>query len=570
MLNPEWPNQLFQKSKALRAASPNKKDVLFLVLFWALVFIPGLGMRDPWPADEPRFALAAKQMVETGQWFFPARGDEFYSDKPPVFMWSIAVFYALTGNLKLSFLLPSTFAALIVILLVYDLGRRLWNREIGLASAGSLFVFVQFVIQGKSAQIDMMVTMWITVALYGMVRYLLLGHSLLYYLGGSLCMGLGIITKGVGFLPIFLLIPHGVAMWRRMEPRNTKAKGTLLWAPLMMLLGVSLWFVPMLLLVHFSQDPSLLAYRDDILFRQTADRYLKAWHHIKPFWYFVLEVMPWAWLPFSLLIVNFARPWIRNMKRGDNRTWTLVLWCLTVLLFFSLTKGKRGVYILPMVPAFALLLGSVQAEVFHSRKVQAYFRILGVFFGSVFLGLGAFLLFGSETLKAKHLKDMSFQVPVVLIGSVLLLGVVLIVLSVLRWKNRFRGQHAILISFMLIWLTLSTIIWPTLNPIRSPRQMMADIQAMLGPDDELGMVSWKEQLLLYTHVDHRTFGFKKAHDDQLEECLAWLSENPEKRWLLINGTDDLSLGPFEAKEALFYKNMHKRDWYLFRASQLPN
>jgi hypothetical protein len=48
-----------------------------------LLIFTGIGLRDPWPADEPKFALIAKEIVETGQWFFPARGQELHPDKPP-------------------------------------------------------------------------------------------------------------------------------------------------------------------------------------------------------------------------------------------------------------------------------------------------------------------------------------------------------------------------------------------------------------------------------------------------------------------------------------------------------
>ena len=77
---------------------PNYTFWLF-VLASVLIFI-GIGLRDPWPADEPRFTQVAKEMVETGQWFFPARAEEFYPDKPPVFMWTIAFFFALFGLLS--------------------------------------------------------------------------------------------------------------------------------------------------------------------------------------------------------------------------------------------------------------------------------------------------------------------------------------------------------------------------------------------------------------------------------------------------------------------------------------
>ncbi len=59
-------------------------------IFWGMALLMigvGLGLRDPWPADEPRFALVAKQMVESGDWLFPHRGHELYADKPPMLMW---------------------------------------------------------------------------------------------------------------------------------------------------------------------------------------------------------------------------------------------------------------------------------------------------------------------------------------------------------------------------------------------------------------------------------------------------------------------------------------------------
>ena len=71
----------------------------WLVGLTLIALFAGIGLRAPWPADEPRFAQVAREMVESGQWLFPTRGGEFYPDKPPVFMWLIALFYQLTGQL---------------------------------------------------------------------------------------------------------------------------------------------------------------------------------------------------------------------------------------------------------------------------------------------------------------------------------------------------------------------------------------------------------------------------------------------------------------------------------------
>ena len=45
-----------------------------LLAFAVLLIGAGIGLRDPWPADEPRFALIAREMVATGQWLFLRSG----------------------------------------------------------------------------------------------------------------------------------------------------------------------------------------------------------------------------------------------------------------------------------------------------------------------------------------------------------------------------------------------------------------------------------------------------------------------------------------------------------------
>src|SRR5690606_39545900 len=108
-----------------------RRALPWLLLAGAAVLAAGLGLRDPWPADEPRFALIAKDMVESGDWLIPRVGGVLYPDKPPLFFWLVASFYALTNSLSVAVLLPSLLAGLGAVWLVYDLARRLWTSVIG-------------------------------------------------------------------------------------------------------------------------------------------------------------------------------------------------------------------------------------------------------------------------------------------------------------------------------------------------------------------------------------------------------------------------------------------------------
>lgn len=142
----------------LQGWQSDRLNLLFLLSLGLLVLGAGLGLRDPWPADEPRFALVAKQMVESGQWLFPFRGGEIYPDKPPMFMWGIALGYLITGSMRVAFLLPSLLAGLGCIALIYDIARRIWDRATAFRAGLFLLFTVQFTVQAKQAQIDELVT----------------------------------------------------------------------------------------------------------------------------------------------------------------------------------------------------------------------------------------------------------------------------------------------------------------------------------------------------------------------------------------------------------------------------
>jgi 4-amino-4-deoxy-L-arabinose transferase-like glycosyltransferase len=291
-------------------------------------------------------------MLRSGDWLFPRVGGDLYADKPPLYFWLLAVSLAATGSLRVGFLLPSLLAGLGTVWLVYDLLRRARGREVAFAGAFMLVLTFQFTWQARQAQIDGVLCFLTTLGLYGLLRHLLLGLARGWYLLGWAAAGLGVITKGVGFLPLLLLLPFAVLVrrgWRSRAPRI----GALSIAGLFtMLLSIGLWFVPMV--VATSAGGELEAYRDEILFQQTVTRYAEAWHHHAPFWYYVVEVVPFLWLPLIALVPWLWPRWREALRGRDTLVAVLLSWVLLVLVFFSASSGKRGVYILPAVPALAM------------------------------------------------------------------------------------------------------------------------------------------------------------------------------------------------------------------------
>src|SRR5690606_9436882 len=228
----------------------------------------GLGLRDPWPADEPRFALVARQMVESGNWLFPHRGTELYSDKPPMLMWLQAAFFTVTANWRIAFLLPSFLAALGTLWCVQDLAGRLWTRRVGLYASWALLFAFQFTWQSKKAQIDPLVTFFITLANYGLLRHLLLGPSWRWWTLGWAAAGLGTITKGVGALALLMVLPAAIASLRGWPRVRLHVRDWRFWlGPLAFLAAVGAWLVPVVAVALSQGLPEYREYLDDILFR---------------------------------------------------------------------------------------------------------------------------------------------------------------------------------------------------------------------------------------------------------------------------------------------------------------
>jgi 4-amino-4-deoxy-L-arabinose transferase-like glycosyltransferase len=504
------------------------RDVLLIAGLGLVVLGAGLGMRDPWPADEPRFALVAQDMVRSGQWLFPSIGGDLYPDKPPFFFWLIAAFYALTGSLRVAFLVPSLLAGIGSTLLVYDLARRLWDRRIGLWTALALLFSVQFSMQAHLAQIDGVLCFLTTLSLYGLCRHLLLGDGWKWYALGGFAAGIGVITKGVGFLPLAILIPYVLARrYRWPLPALEREGSRWLIALGTFALAIALWLVPMLIAVAASGDPRHAGYRDEILFHQTMTRYASAWHHQKPFYYYFM-VMLGLWLPLILAVPWLVARWRERWRERDTRVFLLLAWVVLVLLFFSASPGKRGVYILPALPALALCAGPWLRGLAQRRDVQR--TVFGVALGIVIVcGVAFVALTWITPEKAKAIEASTGIRTFVPLAVVSLLGAI-----VLRICGLERAPQAWAAVLGILWFVGGWWLMPQMNGTRSARDFIAHVEQVADPDLELGLLEYKEQFLLYLSRPSVNFGHARWREQPQEtfDAARWLSEGSQRQLLI--------------------------------------
>ncbi|MCC7096993.1 MAG: glycosyltransferase family 39 protein [Thermomonas sp.] len=511
-----------------------RRDLVLFWLFALLILGAGLGLRDPWPADEPRFALVARHMVESGNWLFPHRGIELYSDKPPLFMWMQASLLWLTGNLRIAFLLPSLLAALGTLWCVVDLGKRLWTPRVGVLAGLSTLLTIQFTWQAKKAQIDPVVVFWITLSCYALLRHVLHGPNWRMWALGWAAAGLGTITKGVGVIALLMLIPAGIAALRGWPGVRVHARDPKFWlGPLAFLTACGVWLLPMLVAALGNGGEAYRAYIDDILLRQTVTRYANSWHHEHPWWYFI-EIALTNWLP-TVLALPWAIPaWRRRLQRRDPRYVLLLGWVLLVFVFFSIPSGKRDMYILPALPMLCLALAPLLPGLLRKANPQRLLLAFVVVFSLVALATGIAMLTGDPAFERKFMDGRDAHVATGLAWMFAACGGS--GLGAALWFGRRRAQLALVAQLTVLWVLYSLVGAPLLNDGSSSRGLMRTVGMAIGPTAELGLVGWREQQLLMADRPATDFGFKRSPQAQFNDGLRWQRAQPARRWLLVEGS----------------------------------
>jgi 4-amino-4-deoxy-L-arabinose transferase-like glycosyltransferase len=529
-------------------------DLLWLIGLALLLMATGLGLRDPWPADEPRFALVAQDMQRSGDWMFPRVGGDLYADKPPVFFWLMAAAMALTGSLRLGFLLPSLLAGVGSVLLVYDLLRRVRGREVAFAGGLVLLLTFQFVWQFRQAQIDGVLCFFTTLSLYGLLRHLFAGPGIGWFYVGWFAAGIGVITKGVGFLPLLLLIPF-VVFAARGWPATAPHRDSRWWlGPVFFLGAIALWFVPMMLVT--SAGGELLAYRNEILFKQTVTRYAGAWHHHEPFWFYLVNVIPVLWLPLIALVPWLWPRWRAALRPGSRDTFVAVLlaWVVLVVLFFSLSSGKRGVYVLPAVPALVMAAATWLPEILRLPRTRKLAFILAAILAlGAMLGAVYFAIDGQASARLVRDYGVAPLLPLAMAG----VGG-LIALALFRVRDGWLAYGGTLAAILA---TAGIVVYPRMDDARSGRAFMAEVEQAAAGVAELGLVGAKEQYLLQLRRPSINFGHARWLEKEAEaaDAAAWHAAKPGRALLVHEKTLEICFMGMQAQEL---GRANRQHWFL--------
>lgn len=327
------------------------RDFIFLLALCFILNFWKLGALPFYNRGEPREGLVVWEMYKTGNWILPIINGDYIPFKPPLFHWFGVLVGMLLGRVdEFVVRLPSALFGTLGVVMTYEVGRRWWNRRAGLVAAVVLATSFDWWQAATITQVDMTLAFFIAA---GLVLFDFIYREEEYRTARSLALalllGLATLAKGPlgvavpGFvIVIFLAIRRDLAFVKKLP---------LVTGTVVFLLVAASWY-----------GLASVQGGEGFLRRQILDETLRtgvgSYGHHQPFYYFV-PVLFYNMLPWSFFFPALALFLYRERRRLQDRHLLYPLvWVGAVFFFFSVALGKRGVYILPLYPAVALLFGA--------------------------------------------------------------------------------------------------------------------------------------------------------------------------------------------------------------------
>jgi 4-amino-4-deoxy-L-arabinose transferase-like glycosyltransferase len=291
-----------------------------------------------------------------------------------------------------------------------------------------------------------------------------------------------------------------------------------------------------------------------------VNRYVHPWNSFQPPWFY-LEVIVTSWLPLTLALPGLLPAWRQQLRERDARFLLPMMWVVLLILFFSLTRAKRDVYIMPALPLLALCAGPFLEAIMQRRWAQWTAIGFLLLLALPALGLGAHSLlfhsaFATRFATARQLGDQAASIWWMFVAA----GVWLL-LCVLVFRVR-RAGVALLAGLAGFWLLWSLWGAPLLAKASSPAGLVQRVEQTIGPDGELALVAWKEELPLAFERKVTDFGFVTPWHRQLSDAIRWQEQEPAQRWVLI--LSDV-MAPCVNRDASIDMGVTSgRDWRLYR------
>jgi 4-amino-4-deoxy-L-arabinose transferase-like glycosyltransferase len=336
-----------------------RTDILLLAGFCAFLFFYGIGQFGLIGADEPRYAQVAREMLERRDWITPTLGGQPWLEKPPLYYWQAMLAYSIFGVSDWAARLPSAMDATLLIVAIYLFLRR-FRRGFEVDGALITASCAGVIGYARAASTDMPLAATFSIGMLSWWAWRESGKRI-YLAAFYAFAALGMLAKGpiAPFLAALVIVVYALAARERKIVLKT------LWLPgIILFCSIALpWYIAVQL-----RNPQFL--REFILQHNLGRFSRNLYHHTEPFLYYLpvaaLAVLPWTVFA-GAAFVELVRGWweqsksVRKtgeLKHDLERHFIIfgICWLTLPIIFFSFSQSKLAGYILPAIPAAALLL----------------------------------------------------------------------------------------------------------------------------------------------------------------------------------------------------------------------
>ncbi|SBS36835.1 Undecaprenyl phosphate-alpha-4-amino-4-deoxy-L-arabinose arabinosyl transferase [Marinomonas spartinae] len=344
---------------------PSIKGLLFLLIGSVVVRFLSLSMYPILDSTEARYAEVARFMAATHNWVIPMLSPHMpYMGNPPMFAWMSAIGFSLFGMNSVAARLPHLIAGIGTLVLVYYFAKHYFkSANMGCIASAILATTSVFLILIGAVSPETSMTFGITLTMVSF-WFAWNNKNTLWGYGFFIGLAISLLSKG----PIaLLLICLSLTFWLLSNGRWLHLKKRLPWGygSLLFLLLTLPWIV---LAEH--RMPGVLHYYISseyiqwfFLGNSQGEFYASIHHHVRGMiWFFALIAMlPWT----PLLIIQ----WVRILKKGGDTEGSsdgvgsyLLLWLFTPLVLYTFTGNILISFVMPSLPAMAMLIAYYQAN----------------------------------------------------------------------------------------------------------------------------------------------------------------------------------------------------------------
>lgn len=317
--------------------------------FFAIAFIviglnwfAGLEYRGLFQPDEGRYAEIAREMLASGDFITPRLNDLKYFEKPPLQYWATAASFALFGEDEWPARLWPAITGFLGLLFLAFAGNRLGPPGSGYLAALVLASSWGYFLCSQYLTLDMGLTFFMLVTLLSFMLSQATasrGWMWMAWVG----MAGAVLSKGLVGILLPALVFGGYALSgrdRRVLAQLELVRGGLLFCALTLP-----WFIAVQL-----RNPEFFRV---FFIEEHFGRYLLPEHHRPGAWWYFGPILLLAMMPWTAALPGAIR---RALERAERTELLLLLWVAVPLVFFSLSKSKLPAYIIPTLPALALLV----------------------------------------------------------------------------------------------------------------------------------------------------------------------------------------------------------------------